>query len=130
MTPSSTSEAPAWALRIDQLLPLYGHRNWIVVVDSAYPSQSRVGIETILTHSTQEAVVEHTLGRIQKTPHIRPLIHVDAELDFVHDHAAQTFSILILKTTMTIPYTSVFFQLDCAYWDAASETRLRAAMST
>jgi hypothetical protein len=26
---------------------------------------------------------------------------------------------------MTIPYTSVFFELECGYWDAASEKRLR-----
>jgi hypothetical protein len=30
---------------------------------------------------------------------------------------------------MTIPYTSVFFELDCGYWSAAAEQRLRKAMS-
>ena len=27
---------------------------------------------------------------------------------------------------MTIPYTSVFLQLDCKYWSADAEQRLRA----
>lgn len=27
---------------------------------------------------------------------------------------------------MTLPYTSVFLQLECGYWNAASEKRLRA----
>jgi hypothetical protein len=26
---------------------------------------------------------------------------------------------------MTIPYTSVFFELDCGYWNADAEQRLR-----
>jgi len=36
--------------------------------------------------------------------------------------------VLVLKTRMAIPYTSVFLQLDCQYWSADSEARLREAM--
>ena len=42
------------------------------------------------------------------------------------DHAARMFSILIVKSTMTIPYTSVFIELDCGYWNADAEARLRS----
>ena len=35
---------------------------------------------------------------------------------------------LIIKTPMTLPYTSVFFQLECGYWNAESEQQLRDAM--
>src|ERR1039458_10655620 len=28
---------------------------------------------------------------------------------------------LLIKTDMTIPYTSVFFELDCGYWNAEAE---------
>ena len=45
------------------------------------------------------------------------------------DRAGQTFRVLIVKTAMTLPYTSVFLQLDCAYWTADAEHRLRAAMA-
>jgi hypothetical protein len=44
------------------------------------------------------------------------------------DQSAQVFSILIVKTDMTIPYTTVFFELDCGYWNAGAEERLREAM--
>jgi hypothetical protein len=44
------------------------------------------------------------------------------------DEAGQTFRVLLLKTNMTIPYTSVFLQLECGYWNAESEKHLRAAM--
>ena len=51
-------------------------------------------------------------------------LHVDHKLD----EAGQTFRILIIKTNMTIPYPSVFLQLNCKYWSADAEQRLRAQM--
>jgi hypothetical protein len=44
------------------------------------------------------------------------------------DQAAETFRVLIVKSSFTIPYTSVCFELDCGYWTAESEQRLRSAM--
>ena len=44
------------------------------------------------------------------------------------DQSAQVFRILIIKTDMTIPYTTVFFELDCGYWNDGAEERLRQAM--
>jgi hypothetical protein len=46
------------------------------------------------------------------------------------DQAGQTFRVLIIKTNLTIPYTSVFLQLDCAYWSAEAEQKLRGAMAS
>ena len=36
-----------WEQLLEERLPLFGHRNWIVVADAAYPAQCRPGIETI-----------------------------------------------------------------------------------
>ena len=44
------------------------------------------------------------------------------------DQSAQLFRILVVKTGMTISYTAVFFELDCGYWNAGAEKRLREAM--
>ena len=44
------------------------------------------------------------------------------------DEVAKTFHIVILKTTMTVPYTSVFLQLNCKYWSDEAEAHLRTAM--
>jgi hypothetical protein len=41
------------------------------------------------------------------------------------DEAGRTFRILLLKTTLTLPYTSVFLQLDCGYWTGEAEADLR-----
>ena len=45
------------------------------------------------------------------------------------DEAGKTFKVLLIKTPLTVPYTSVFFQLECGYWNADAEKELRAAMS-
>ena len=42
------------------------------------------------------------------------------------DEAGKLFSVLIIKTPQTIPYTTTFFELDCAYWDSARQAALDA----
>ena len=44
------------------------------------------------------------------------------------DEASKMFNVIILKTDLTIPYTSVFLELDCAYWNADKEKRLRESL--
>ena len=40
------------------------------------------------------------------------------------DESGKLFSVLIIKTPQTIPYTTTFFELDCAYWDASRQAAL------
>ena len=61
MTGSMTSSVPDWERQLRSLLPLFGHRNWIVVADSAYPAQSKPGIETIVSGDEQIPVLRHVL---------------------------------------------------------------------
>lgn len=163
---ASTSPAPrpAWRASLDERLPLFGHRNWIVVADSAYPWQASAGIETIDTAEEHFAVVRRVLEAIAGSRHVRPVVHIDAELPFVAevhapgitacrqaladalsgietvslphediigllDEAGRAFRILLLKTTLALPYTSVFLRLDCGYWSAEAEEALRAAIT-
>jgi len=44
------------------------------------------------------------------------------------DRTGDVFQVLAIKTKMRLPYTSVFVELDCGYWNAQAEDRLRAAM--
>ena len=164
--PMSSSESPAppppgWRTALERALPLLGHRNWIVIADSAYPAQSRSAIETVVSGADQLEVVEKVLAAVAASKHVRPIIYTDQELKFVReedaagistyreqlakllekrevnvmehekiisllDQAGQTFRVLIVKTNMTLPYTSVFLQLDCGYWSADAEADLRA----
>jgi hypothetical protein len=44
------------------------------------------------------------------------------------DEAAKMFRVLVLKTNLTLPYTSVFLELDCGYWNEEAERKLRQAI--
>jgi hypothetical protein len=160
---ASSAYGADWEQVLTERLPLYGHRNWIVIADSAYPAQAREGIETIVVNADQVRVLRHVLSALDASIHVRPILYLDKELGFLDenmvpgigpyrakvedlarnreshllpheqiirklDEAGQTFKVLIIKTTMTMPYTSVFLQLDCAYWGPEAEQKLRAAM--
>lgn len=153
-------QAADWQDTLKESLPLLGHRNWIVVADSAYPWQVSPGVQTIDTGATQEEVTRAVLEALAATKHVKPTIYVDRELEFVPedaahgisayreklaallagseisklpheqiiaklDEAGKTFHVLLLKTNMALPYTSVFLQLECGYWNASAEKRLR-----
>ena len=161
---ATSATSTDWRARLNEELPLLGHRNWIAVVDSAYPLQTSAGVETIETNAGQLDVVRTVLDQLSKAKHVRPLIFTDAELKLVPetdaagvtayreslnsllgkadvqslpheeiisklDEAGKTFQVLVLKTNMTIPYTSVFIRLECGYWSADAEKRLREKMA-
>ena len=49
-----------WEEILKDRLQAYGHRNWLVIADSAYPAQSRAAIETIVADDDQSTVLERT----------------------------------------------------------------------
>ncbi len=57
---------------------------------------------------------------------VKPVLH--EELIARLDQVAKTFRILMIKTDLTLPYTSVFLELDCGYWGPEAEARMRALM--
>ncbi|MCX5688611.1 MAG: hypothetical protein NTV94_02245 [Planctomycetota bacterium] len=155
--------AGSWREVLQQRAAKFGHRNIIAIVDSAYPSQCKPGIEMIATGASQMEVVDAVLREIGSQKHIRPQIMTDRELSAVTeadapgisayrtalaerlkdlpttslpheqiiatlDESAQTFDVLLLKTDMAMPYTSVFIRLECGYWNDAAEQRLRSVL--
>src|SRR5438477_13150006 len=77
-----------WQTKLRQELPLLGHRNWIVVADSAYPLQTAPGIETLYVDTDQLEVVELVLAELAKTKHVKPINYTDAELKPVPENRA------------------------------------------
>ena len=57
--------------------------------------------------------------------HVLPHEQIIAKLD----ESGKLFRILVLKSTVAIPYTSVFFELDCGYWSREAEERLRLSIA-
>jgi hypothetical protein len=45
------------------------------------------------------------------------------------EEAGKTYRILFIKSSATIPYTSVFMRLDCGYLSDEVERKIRAAMA-
>ena len=160
------SSGQDWKTKLSGDIRRFGHRNWIVVADSAYPLQTSPGIETIVVDADQLTVIGQVIDDLRDAKHVRAVVYTDSELSFVPeqdakgvgayrkalakllssqgahqrlphgqileklDQAGKSFKVLIIKTPLTIPYTSVFFQLDCGYWSNEAEARLRAAMGS
>ena len=164
MIERKVEKADPWKSTLKRLLPLWGHRNWIVVADSAYPAQANPGIETIATGAEHLEVLKTILDAIGNGKHVKAKIYLDAEFKLVSeqdapgvtvyrqklvrliggrdtetichdgiiaklDESGKLFRILILKSTLAIPYTSVFLELDCGYWNPEAEKRLRLSMA-
>jgi L-fucose mutarotase/ribose pyranase (RbsD/FucU family) len=158
------TSANNWRQVVQERLPLYGHRNWIVIADSAYPAQSKPGIETVVADTDQMTVLRGVMNILAHARHVTPIVYLDKELQFLDekelpgvevyrqqvnallmgkpaqhllheeiigklDQVSQTFRVLIIKTNMTLPYTTVFLQLDCAYWGPDAEKHLRERMA-
>jgi hypothetical protein len=57
------------------------------------------------------------------------LITLDVRMRDSPGQPTKTFHVLVLKTNMKIPYMSVFIRLECGYWSAEAEKRLREKMA-
>lgn len=163
MTSAQAAGAAAWMDALAGYLPALGHRNWVVVADSAFPLQISPGIETIVTGEDHFAVLAKVLQAVDGAKHIRPKIWLDKELGFVTedlapgagevrrrldealmgrgaapvlheeliaklDQAGRAFKIVMVKTTLAVPYTSVFLEFDCGYWPSENEAKMREKM--
>jgi hypothetical protein len=152
-----------WEQKLAQELPALGHRNWIVVADSAFPLQISPGIEVVVSGEDHFAVLEKVFKAVDASKHLRPRIYLDKELNFVTEDLApgieacreklkemlkgretapvlhanliarlngvgRTFRVLMIKTNLALPYTSVFMELDCGYWPSESEAKMRERM--
>lgn len=149
----------SWQMQLDSLLPLMGHRNWIIIADGAFPLQSSPGMIYVNTSAALPEVARYAMHRISSSAHVQPVLYMDKELLYVPgasayrdtmqqlfkglpvqtllhdsvfakmDKTAGLFKVLVLKTSTTLAYSSVFMNLDCRYWNAGKEQQLREAMS-
>jgi D-ribose pyranose/furanose isomerase RbsD len=112
----------SWGSDLKRLLPLLGHRNWIVVADAAYPAQSNPGIETIASEADHLPVVKATLEAIQNSKHVRAKIYLDAELEAVSEQDApgvtnyreELRQLLAGRDTHTIPHEQILNSMKAA----------------
>ncbi len=157
-------EEQSWKAAVKQKLDLMGHRNWILVVDKAFPEQSSPGMTYLYVDQGLVPVLEEVLGMVAASGHVSPVVYRDLELNYLSDNevpgieslrsesdrllsgppvqyllheevfslldeSSSLFTTLVIKTNCTLPYTSVFLQLDCAYWGPENEKALRERMA-
>jgi D-ribose pyranose/furanose isomerase RbsD len=161
--PVRVGSANDWKRELYEKLPMLGHRNWILVVDKAFPEQNAPGMTYIYANENLNAVLKQVLTQVNQSGHVKPIIYQDKELDFITEEQAigvtklrtvikntlgnrlvqtmlhdsvfkkldmesKLFKVLVIKTNEIIPYTSVFLQLDCAYWNGDKESQLRKSI--
>src|SRR6267142_3665839 len=85
---SGHAATPDWNKQLIETMPRLGHRNWILIVDSAYPLQTSPGVETVETNAAQLDVVRTVLTEIENSIHVRPVVFMDPELPFISDSDA------------------------------------------
>ncbi|MEO5713034.1 MAG: RbsD/FucU domain-containing protein [Luteolibacter sp.] len=161
----STAWSADWKSELASQSALLGHRNMIIVADSAYPIQTGTGVKVISTNAPHLEVVQAVAKAIASSPGIVALPALDKEFSFIPEnyapgaaklresivkslatrgpireelHAtllkevnqtAAEYAVIVFKTTGTIPYSSVFFTLDCGYWSPEAEKVLRENMA-
>ena len=153
-----------WKEILQEDLHLLGHRNWILVVDKAFPEQSSAGMKYLYVEQDLLPTLDYVLKAVDGSTHVKPIIYQDKELSFISeeqapgieefrnqaaktlagkdvntllhdevfgmlDESSSLFRVLVIKTHCTLPYTSVFLQLDCSYWGPENEKVLREQMA-
>jgi hypothetical protein len=109
-----------WRGELRRELSVMGHRNWVVVADSAYPAQTAEGIRTITTGADQLDVVQAVLEAVDDAPHVRPVVYLDSELEYVSKKDAPGIdayrkaldALLKKRGVMAIPHKELISKLD------------------
>ncbi len=114
--------APDWQTTLQQRLPVYGHRNWIVVADAAFPAYSQSGIETVVADQDLPTVLHYVARAISSFKHVRATVFLDQELQFVQEkdypgvtHLRDEITSAFDTTKMSsIPHSQVLSKIDDA----------------
>ncbi|WP_286752009.1 MULTISPECIES: hypothetical protein [Sphingobacterium] len=153
-------KSTSWKKQLQTELPQLGHRNWLLVVDKAFPLLADENIQIIETNEQLVDVLNEVKNQVGEQAHVKPILYKDLELDYLNeelvpgiekfkkdlyriypkesysvishneifskmDAASKLFKVLVLKTNAVMPYSSVFMELDCKYWNVDKEILLR-----
>ncbi len=90
---------------------------------------ARVWLDQELAHVTEAQApgidaFRKRIGALTKTARVAPHDELIARVST----AAAQYRALVVKTTSHLPYTNLFIEMDCGFWDPEREAALRAAM--
>src|ERR1700744_4646941 len=93
MSPDGSSRQPIasnhasadWQKTFAERLPAFGHRNWIIVADAAFPAYTQNGIETLVADQDLPQVLRYVGRAISSSRHVRAHVLFDQELHFIQE---------------------------------------------
>lgn len=81
-----------WQQSVDSILPLFGHRNWILVVDKAFPAlAASSGMQVINTEADMTTVLGYLNNAIEQAPHVNAQVFMDKELTYISESTIAPF---------------------------------------
>lgn len=119
---SDTAKLPDWKTQVDNHISEFGHRNWILIVDKAFPAQNTDGVITIDTKENLNDVLSFTLQQISASTHIKPLVYTDTEFAYLNSEQVSAIDeykkaraeILEKYNPRVLLHDSVFVKIDKA----------------
>ena len=115
----------SWKEELKSQVQLFGHRNWIMIVDAAYPSQSKPAIKTIWTGESQLKVIKEALEATDQAAHISSVVFLDKEIDFILEKDAKgidEYRTQLMKLLEGKPITKKLHEELIADIDSAADT--------
>lgn len=111
-----------WQKAFEEQLPQFGHRNWILVVDKAFPMLNAAGLTTIYTNENLMSVLAYTMIQINRSSHVKPIIYTDKELKYItpdlvlgiEDYRNSLLNQLEKEEPMVMLHDSIFVKIDQA----------------
>jgi len=119
---SDTAKLQDWKTRLDDHISVFGHRNWILIVDKAFPSQNTDGVITIDTRENLQDVLSFTLQQIEASAHVKPIVYTDTEFAYLNSEQVNDIDkyrkartdILEKYSPRVLLHDSVFVKIDKA----------------
>ena len=79
----SADSSGDWKTEFKENLPMLGHRNWVLVLDKAFPEQNSSGIEYIYVEAGLNQTLQYVLNELEASDHVSPVIYRDLELEYL-----------------------------------------------
>ena len=119
---SDATKLPDWETQVDDRISEFGHRNWILIVDKAFPAQNTDGVITLDTKENLNDVLSFTLQQIASATHVKPIVYTDMEFAYLNSEQVSAIDeyknarveILEKYNPRELLHDSVFVKIDKA----------------
>lgn len=116
----TVNDSDSWKQILEEDLHLLGHRNWVLVVDKAFPEQSSAGMKYLYVEQDLIPTLKYVLDALDQSTHVKPVIYQDKELSYISEDQvpgieafrADASKILEGRKVNTLLHDEVFSMLD------------------